>query len=108
MKKVLLLAASQGARKAELLDVRVPSHCPLLEPVARSLGIQMEAIRVSAPKIVYITNVNARAIRSAEGIKRDLADTIAHGVRWPDTTTFAHHLLFPLFLKFPPQHILPN
>ncbi len=36
MKKVLLLAASQGARKAELLDVRVPSHCPLLEPVARS------------------------------------------------------------------------
>jgi len=108
MKKVLLLAASQGARKAELLDVRVPSHCPLLEPVARSLRIQMEAIRVSAPKIVYITNVNARAIRSAEGIKRDLADNIAHGVRWHDATTVAHELGCTLFLEVPPGHVLTD
>jgi malonate decarboxylase epsilon subunit len=108
MKKVLLLATSQGARKAELLDVRVPSHCPLLEPVARSLRIQMETIRVSAPKIVYIANVNARAIHSAEGIKRDLADNIAHGVRWYDATTVAHELGCTLFLEVPPGHVLTD
>src|SRR5258708_8487469 len=42
MKKVLLLAASQGARKAELLDLRVPPHCPFLAPVPRSLTIQIK------------------------------------------------------------------
>ena len=108
LEKVLPLATAEGARKAELLDVAVPSHCPLLEPVARSLRAQLEAIPVSAPKIVYIANVNARVQRSAEAIKSDLADNIAHGVRWHDATSVAQELGCQLFLQAPPGHVLTD
>ncbi len=41
MQKVLEKAARRGARKAELLHVSVPSHCPLLSSLADSLRLQL-------------------------------------------------------------------
>jgi malonate decarboxylase epsilon subunit len=106
MKAVLEKALSQGARKAELLDVPVPSHCPLLQPIADSLHAQLEAIPVQDPKVIYIANVSARAVRTAKGIAKDLADNIAHGVRWHDATSVAQELGCELFLQLPPGHTL--
>jgi malonate decarboxylase epsilon subunit len=106
MKAVLEKALSQGARKAERLDVLVPSHCPLLQPVADSLRAQLEVIPVLDPKVIYIANVNARAVRSAKGVAKDLADNIAHGVRWHDATSVAQELGCELFLQLPPGHAL--
>jgi malonate decarboxylase epsilon subunit len=106
MKAVLEKALLQGARKAELLDVPVPSHCPLLQPIADSLRVQMEAISVQDPKVIYIANVNARAVRTAKGIAKDLADNIAHGVRWHDATSVAQELGCKLLLQLPPGHTL--
>jgi malonate decarboxylase epsilon subunit len=106
MKAVLEMALLQGARKAELLDVPVPSHCPLLQPIADSLRAQMEAISMRDPKVLYIANVNARAVRTAKGVATDLADNIAHGVRWHDATSVAQELGCELFLQLPPGHSL--
>jgi len=106
MKVVLEQALFQGARKAELLDVPVPSHCPLLQPIADSLREQLEAISVQDPKGIYITNVNARAVRTAKGVANDLADNIAHGVRWHDATSIAQELGCELLLQLPPGHTL--
>lgn len=106
MKAVLEMALLQGARKAELLDVPVPSHCPLLQPIADSLRAQMEAISMRDPKVLYIANVNARAVRTAKGVANDLADNIAHGVRWHDATSVAQELGCELFLQLPPGHSL--
>src|SRR5258707_14373238 len=79
-------AVELGARKAELLHVSVPSHCPLLQPIAKSLREQLRSMQIRDPQFVYVSNVKARAIRSAVGIATDLADNIAHGVRWQDAT----------------------
>jgi malonate decarboxylase epsilon subunit len=106
MKKVLDEARSQGARKAEYLDVSVPSHCQLLQPIADSLHAQLGSMSVSNPKVPYIANVTARAIRTAQGVARDLADNIAQGVRWHDATIVAHELGCDLFLEMPPGHTL--
>jgi len=108
MKVVLEKALLQGARKAELLDVPVPSHCPLLQPVADSLRVQIEAISVQDPKAIYIANVNARAVRTAKGVAKDLADNIAHGVRWHDATSIAQELGCELLLQLPPGHTLKD
>jgi malonate decarboxylase epsilon subunit len=99
MKKVLSLAVRQGAHKAELLDVAVPSHCPLMEPVARSLKAQLATIRISDPTTIYIANMNARAMRSAEEIRTDLAESVAHGVRWNEATNVAKELGCALFFR---------
>src|SRR5277367_4756809 len=108
MEAVLQKARTQGARKAERLDVPVPSHCSLLQPVADSLRSQLQSISVKDPKPIYLANVNARAVRSAQGVARDLADNIAHGVRWHDATTVAYELGCELFLEVPPGYALSD
>lgn len=108
MKEVLCRAVELGARRAELLRVSVPSHCPLLQPVAISLREQLRSMQIRDPQFVYISNVKARAIRSAAGIAADLADNIAHGVRWHDATNVAQELGCQLFLEMPPGHALSD
>jgi malonate decarboxylase epsilon subunit len=108
MERVLQQAREQGARKAERLDVPVPSHCSLLQPVADSLRKQLQSLSVEDPNPIYLANVNARAVRTAQGVARDLADNIAHGVRWHDATAVAQELGCELFLEVPPGHTLSD
>jgi malonate decarboxylase epsilon subunit len=108
MEQVLETARSRGARKAERLDVPVPSHCSLLQPVADSLRKQLQSLCVKDPRGIYLANVNARAVRTAQGVAKDLADNIAHGVRWHDATTVACELGCELFLEVPPGHALSD
>jgi malonate decarboxylase epsilon subunit len=106
MDKVLETARKTGAHKAVRLDVSEPSHCPLLQPVADSLTKSLQAIHLHEPKLVYVGNVTGRALRSAEAISEDLANNIAHGVRWHDATTVLYELGCRLFLEMPPGHVL--
>jgi malonate decarboxylase epsilon subunit len=108
MKEVLSRAVELGARKAELLHGSVPSHCPLLQPIAKSLREQLRSMQIRDPQFVYVSNVKARAIRSAGSIATDLADNISHGVRWHDATSVAQELGCQLFLEMPPSHALSD
>jgi malonate decarboxylase epsilon subunit len=108
MERALEQARRQGARKAERLHVSVPSHCPLLQPVAGLLQQRFLSLRLRKPKTTYIGNVNARAMRTPELIASDLANNIAHGVRWHDATTVARELGCNLFLEMPPGHVLTD
>jgi malonate decarboxylase epsilon subunit len=104
--QVLRAAQSSGARKAERLQVSVPSHCPLLEPVAEALTESLRTTALQPPNLIYVSNVNARPLRSAEGIAADLASNIAHSVRWHDATTVLEELGCRLFLELPPGRVL--
>jgi malonate decarboxylase epsilon subunit len=106
MTKVLAAARRIGARKVERLHVPVPSHCPLLEPVAASLRTMLRAITIHQPTTVYVGNVTARALRSPEAIAEDLVSNIAHGVRWFDATTVLEELGCRLFFEMPSGHVL--
>jgi malonate decarboxylase epsilon subunit len=108
MDRALDQARSQGATKAERLHVSVPSHCPLLQPVADCLQRRFPSVQVRKPKVIYVGNVNARAMRTAEFVASDLANNIAHGVRWHDATTVAKELGCNLFLEMPPGHVLSD
>src|SRR5271154_1761516 len=108
MDQVLEEARRQGANKAVRLHVSVPSHCPLLQPVADLLGKRMSFVKLTTPRMTYVGNVNARAMRTKEIIARDLVNNIAHGVRWYDATTVLKELGCDLFLEMPPGHILTD
>jgi malonate decarboxylase epsilon subunit len=47
-------------------------------------------------------------MRTPELIASDLANNIAHGVRWHDATTVARELGANLFLEMPPGHVLSD
>jgi malonate decarboxylase epsilon subunit len=106
MAKVLEAARTRGARKAERLDVSVPSHCPLLEPVAIALRASLRNMHLQPPGLIYVGNVTGRALRTADAIAEDLAGNIAHGVRWNDMARVLEELGCGLFLEMPPGHVL--
>ena len=97
-----------GARKTLRLQVSVPSHCPLLQPVANILAGRISSLSLAEPQVTYVGNVAARALRNKEAIAQDLVNNIAHGVRWHDATTVLKELGCNAFLEMPPGHILSD
>jgi malonate decarboxylase epsilon subunit len=108
MDRVLDDARRQGASKAVRLHVSAPSHCPLLQPVADLLEKRMSSVKLTTPHMIYVGNVNARAMRTKELVARDLVNNIAHGVRWHDATTVLKELGCDFFLETPPGHTLSD
>jgi malonate decarboxylase epsilon subunit len=108
MDRVLDEARGQGASKAVRLHVSVPSHCALLQPVADLLAKRMSSVTLRAPQLTYVGNVNGRAMYTKEAIASDLANNIAHGVRWHDSTVVLQELGCNLFLEMPPGHVLSD
>jgi len=108
MEKVASAALQAGARKAERLDVAVLSHSPLLQPIADVLTQTLQNIPLHRPRMIYVGNVRGRAIRNAEDIAADLANNIAHAVRWYETTIVLQELGCTLSIETPPSHVLTN
>jgi malonate decarboxylase epsilon subunit len=106
--KVADAALQAGARKVERLDVAVLSHSPLLQPVADALTQTLQTLTLRPPRMVYVGNVKARALRKPENIAWDLANNIAHGVRWYEAMIVLEELGSTLFIEMPPGHVLTN
>jgi malonate decarboxylase epsilon subunit len=108
MRKVANAALQAGARKVERLDVAVLSHSPLLQPVADTLARTLQNIPLRSPRMLYIGNLTARALRNPADIAADLANNIAHGVRWYESMIVLQELGCTLFIETPPGHVLTN
>ncbi|MDZ4835168.1 MAG: malonate decarboxylase subunit epsilon [Candidatus Melainabacteria bacterium] len=108
MQAVIDGARASGARKAERLHVSVPSHCPLLNPVALALEASLLSMHLGTPQITYISNTHARPLRTAGAISCDLSTNIASSVRWHDTTVVLKELGCKLFLEMNPGRVLSD
>ncbi len=105
LEEVAARARRQGARRAERLAVRVPSHCPLLQPVADRLAQELARLAMRPPAMPYISNRGGRALYDAEAIRQDLATSIAHPVQWHDGLEVMRELGVKLFIEMPPGHV---
>ncbi len=104
--KVEAAALQAGARKAERLNVSVPSHCALFDSCAKALQEEIDKTKMQKPVIPYVGNIRARSLRSADAIAHDLANNIAHGVRWHDSIAVLVELGTDLFIEMNPGNIL--
>jgi malonate decarboxylase epsilon subunit len=98
-------ARRQGARRAERLAVSVPSHCPLLQPVADRLERETATLPLHRPSVPYVSNRGARPLYDAAAIRRDLVTGIAHPVRWYDTLEVLRELGAELFIEMAPGDV---
>lgn len=105
---VLALARKEGARQAKLLNVNVPSHCPLLAPISAELTSALNNISLRRPTIPYVGNHKVRLLRDSEAIRKDLAVGVAFPVRWYDMTTLLFELGTKLFIEMSPGNVLTN
>jgi malonate decarboxylase epsilon subunit len=105
LEAVIAQARQQGARRAERLAVSVPSHCPLLQPVADRLAEAMARLTLRPPSVPYVSNRGGRALYDAEAIRQDLATSVAHPVRWYDALEVVRELGAKIFIEMAPGHV---
>jgi malonate decarboxylase epsilon subunit len=68
----------------------------------------MARVDLRQPRVPYISNRGARALRSAHAIREDLATNVAHPVRWHDATAAIVERGASLFVEFPPGQVLTD
>ncbi|MEV0648310.1 ACP S-malonyltransferase [Phytomonospora sp. NPDC050363] len=74
---------SRGIRSV-ILNVSVPFHCALMEPVAEALREELGRVRVSEPRIPVLSNVTGRPYESAADVADLLTRQVVEPVRWVD------------------------
>lgn len=81
------MAKDYGIRKAVELKVAGAFHSRLMQPAYERLGEVLAATPLTEPRFPVVCNVDAQPVRTAEDIRRTLADQVTDSVRWADCIT---------------------
>lgn len=103
---VLDRARAAGAVRAERLAVAVPSHTPLLSPVAAALADLLREVPMSAPRVPCVGSRRARLTQDPDEVRSDLAGNVMYPVRWHDATTALFERGVRLFVELHPGRTL--
>jgi len=101
-------AAEMGARKVERLSVVVPSHCPLLQPVADALRSTLKEVHPQVPQTLYVGSVRPRVLHTGEAVAQDLVNNVAHAVRWCETEKVLQELGCRVLIEMNPSRVLTD
>jgi [acyl-carrier-protein] S-malonyltransferase len=82
------LAKAAGAKRAVLLPVSAPFHCPLMKPAQERLAADLSSIAFSDLSVPLINNWQAREIRSAADARQGLHEQVPNPVRWMDSIRY--------------------
>jgi [acyl-carrier-protein] S-malonyltransferase len=85
VERALDLAKARGARRSVLLSVSAPFHCRLLAPAAAAVRDALAEIRIAAPTVPVVTNVNARPESAPEALRARLVEQVTARVRWRES-----------------------
>jgi [acyl-carrier-protein] S-malonyltransferase len=80
-------AKASGAKRAIELPVSVPSHSSLMKPAGVRLAERLAATQIRAPRIRYVSAVDAREHVEPDDIRALLGRQLASPVRWTATIT---------------------
>ncbi|MEX1045009.1 MAG: ACP S-malonyltransferase [Chthoniobacterales bacterium] len=81
------MAKDYGIRKAVELKVAGAFHSRLMQPAYERLGEVLVETTLHEPRLPVVCNVDAKVVRTAEDIRRTLADQVTDSVRWADCVT---------------------
>ncbi len=72
----------KGAKRALVLPVGGAFHSPLMAPAKEALATAIENTNFSKPKCPIYQNVNAKAVKNPDDIKKNLVEQLTAAVRW--------------------------
>lgn len=84
----ITLATEQGAKRALLLPVSVPSHCALMAPAAAQLTERLANIELTSPTTPVIHNVTAQTTSDITIIRELLAGQVQSPVQWVESVQY--------------------
>jgi len=83
--RAMQLAKAAGAKRAILLPVSAPFHCPLMRPAQEKLRADLHAAIFKDLSVPLINNWQARETTTGERARQGLFEQIPNPVRWSDT-----------------------
>ena len=78
-------ARAQGAKRAILLPVSAPFHCPLMKPAQEKLGADLNATEFRDLAFPLVNNWQAAEIRTGAQARDGLYHQVPNPVRWVDS-----------------------
>jgi [acyl-carrier-protein] S-malonyltransferase len=79
------LAKAAGAKRAVMLPVSAPFHCPLMKPAQESMTRELEATDFADLRFPLINNRHAREVRTGADARQGLIEQIPNPVLWTQT-----------------------
>ncbi|MDY0008855.1 MAG: ACP S-malonyltransferase [Bdellovibrionales bacterium] len=88
VEKAIALASEKGAKRAILLPVSAPFHCPLMQPAADAMRAALAETDMKSPGVPLIANVIASEVIDPAQIKNLLVEQVTGMVRWRESVMY--------------------
>ncbi len=85
VERAVALARERGARRAVMLPVSAPFHCPLMQPAAERMAEALAEVEIRRPRVPVVANVRASAVTDPGLIRALLVEQVTGVVRWRES-----------------------
>ncbi|APR53232.1 [acyl-carrier-protein] S-malonyltransferase [Sphingomonas koreensis] len=79
------IAKDHGAKRAVLLPVSAPFHCPMMQPAADAMEKALAEVAIRAPLVPVYANVTASPVHDPDTIRTLLVEQVTGMVRWRES-----------------------
>ena len=107
IERAVAIAKDMGAKRAMLLQVSAPFHCPLMQPAADAMEGALADARIDAPLVPLFANVTAAPVADADTIRRLLVEQVTGMVRWRESVLAMHAAGVDYFVEFGGKVLTP-
>ncbi|MFL9841959.1 ACP S-malonyltransferase [Sphingomonas sp. ST-64] len=83
--RAVAIAKDHGAKRAVLLPVSAPFHCPMMRPAADAMAKALADVAIRAPLVPVYANVTAAPVADPDAIRGLLVDQVTGMVRWRES-----------------------
>jgi [acyl-carrier-protein] S-malonyltransferase len=102
----MVLAKERGARKAVMLAVSAPFHCPLMQPAQDRLAELLNALPFAPAAVPVVVNVDAALVTDPEALRDALIRQVTGTVRWVESMQLLIAQKPDFFLEVGPGKVL--
>jgi [acyl-carrier-protein] S-malonyltransferase len=88
VERAIELAKAQGVRKAMMLPVSAPFHCPLMQPAADEMAAKLGGISIAPPTVPLVANITAAQVSDPDTIRNLLVEQVTGRVRWRESVLY--------------------
>jgi [acyl-carrier-protein] S-malonyltransferase len=120
IERALEIAKEKGAKRAILLPVSAPFHCPLMKPAADAMATALAGVAMEPPAVSLYANVTAAPVDSPDTIRELLIEQVTGMVRWRESVAnmaaagvthfveFGGKVLGPMVKRIAPEAIVTS
>ncbi|WP_404369701.1 ACP S-malonyltransferase [Sphingomonas sp. MMS24-J45] len=107
IERAVALAKDMGAKRAMLLQVSAPFHCPLMQPAAEAMQAALAEAQVAAPLVPLYANVTAAPVADPDTIRALLVEQVTGMVRWRESVAAMTEAGVDRFVEFGGKVLTP-